>query len=67
MNDFEKNDYEKKVESERHRTNRNAIISVLLAAVIVLMFFLGYYVRGISEPESSQKINEIINIKSFTL
>lgn len=62
MNDFEQYDYEKKVESERRRTNRNAIISVLLAAVIVLMFFLGYYVRGISEPESSQKINEIINI-----
>ena len=62
MKEFEQNDYAVNAETERRKTNRNAIISVLLAAVIVLMFFLGYYVRGISEPESSQKINEIINI-----
>ena len=49
-------------EIERKKTNRNGLIAVLLAAVIITMFFLGYFVREITEPNSGQKLNEIIKI-----
>lgn len=48
--------------SERKRVNRNALISVLLAAVIIVTFFAGYFVRGTVELTANQKINEIIKI-----
>lgn len=35
---------------ERKKINRTAIISVVLAAIIVTTFFAGYFVRGITEP-----------------
>lgn len=35
---------------ERKKTNRTAIISVVLAAIIITTFFAGYFVRGITEP-----------------
>ena len=35
---------------ERKRINRTALISVLLAAVMIITFFAGYFVRGITEP-----------------
>ena len=49
-------------DQERRKTNRNGIIALLLSAVIIMMFFLGYYVRGITEPVSGQKINEIMQL-----
>ncbi len=49
-------------EAERRKTNRNALIAVLLAAIFLITFFLGFFIRGIVEPVSSQKINEIIKI-----
>ena len=49
-------------DQERRKTNRNGIIALLLTAVIIMMFFLGYYVRGITEPVSGQKINEIMQL-----
>lgn len=49
-------------EKERRKTNRNAVISVLLAAVVIFTFFAGYFIRGITEPAFGQKINEIMGI-----
>ena len=49
-------------EAEKRKINRTAIISVILAAIVVLTFFLGYYVRGMTESELGQKINEMMGI-----
>lgn len=49
-------------QAERRKTNRNALLAVALAAVILLTFFLGFFVRGFAEPIAGQKINEIVKI-----
>nr|MBO4518009.1 hypothetical protein [Clostridia bacterium] len=51
-------------ENNRRRTNRNAIISVLVAVAILITFFLGYFVRGYNEPAYSRKISEIIKLRN---
>ena len=47
-------------ENTRRKINRNALLSVLFATVLIITFFLGYFIRGYSEPTYAQKINEII-------
>lgn len=49
-------------DKERRKNNRKAVISLIAALIILLTFFLGYFVRGITEPAEGQKINEIIKI-----
>ncbi len=49
-------------ENTRRKVNRNALLSVLFATVLIITFFLGYFVRGHSEPAYAQKINEIIKL-----
>ena len=48
--------------SERKRVNRNALISVLLAAVIIVTIFAGYFVRGTVEPEESREMSAIMRL-----
>ena len=45
---------------ERKKTNRNALFALILAAIIGLTFFIGYFVRGLTEPVLSE-IWKIIN------
>lgn len=47
---------------ERKRINRTALISVVLAAVMIVTFFAGYFVRGMTEASSTRKINELLGI-----
>lgn len=49
-------------ENTRRKINRNALLSILCATVLIITFFLGYFVRGYSEPAYAQKINEIIKL-----
>lgn len=44
---------------ERKRINRNALISVVVAAVFIITFFMGYFVRGVTDTESARKLNEL--------
>ena len=47
---------------ERKKINRTAIISVVLAAIIVTAFFAGYFVRGTVEPATAQEMTAIMRL-----
>lgn len=49
-------------ENKRRAVNRNALLSVLFATILIIAFFLGYFVRGYSEPAYARKISEIIKL-----
>ncbi|MBR0189795.1 MAG: hypothetical protein IJQ23_05365 [Clostridia bacterium] len=47
---------------ERKRINRTALISVALAAMMIITFFAGYFVRGTVEPTTSQEMTAIMRL-----
>ena len=49
-------------ERERRKPNRKAVLSVVIAAIIVFSFLFGFLVRGATEKDYARKINEIIKI-----
>lgn len=48
--------------TERKRINRTALVSVVLAAIMIITFFAGYFVRGMVEPTTAQEMAAIMRL-----
>lgn len=47
---------------ERRRINRTALLSVVIAAVMIAMFFVGYFVHGETETKAAKLLDELNQI-----
>lgn len=46
----------------KRKTSRSAILSIVIATLMLLVFMLGFVVRGATEHDYARKINEIIKL-----
>lgn len=59
---MERSDDNSTMESKRRKTNRVALTSFVTAALILVSFFAGYFVRFAVEPAAARKITEMYGI-----
>lgn len=59
---MEENKRENFPEKGKQKTTRSAILAIVIATLMLLMFMLGFVVRGATEHDYARKINEIIKL-----